>query len=72
MTTPMANMQKPGIEALIDAHGLANLLGCIHSVVEEKAQHIQENWQDRQLASLWQNAAKVVDTAAAKVERIGL
>ena len=41
------------IEEAIDQTSLTTVLGLIVRICEEKAEHIETNWQDRGLARLW-------------------
>ncbi len=46
------------LEALIDAHGLYNVVETLSTICSEKAEHIETNWQDGKLARQWDYAAK--------------
>lgn len=41
------------LEQMIDRHGLASVLSMVADICYEKSEHIESNWQDRQLAKLW-------------------
>lgn len=52
------------LENEIDKHGLTEVLEAIESVANDKATHIQENWQDEKLARQWRyNAGEIGHTA---------
>ncbi len=46
------------LEELIDSIGVGSVLEAISEICEEKAEHIESNWQDRVLAKLWQKVGK--------------
>ena len=54
------------LKALIDEHGLHAVIGSLVIVCNQKASHLESNWQDRATARVWTNAAKVLDTASFK------
>tara|TARA_Y100000004_G_scaffold91862_1_gene102893 strand:+ start:55 stop:372 length:318 start_codon:yes stop_codon:yes gene_type:complete len=45
------------IEAIIDKHGMADVMEMLVHICDEKASHIQHNWQDDELASAWHRVA---------------
>ena len=49
------------LEALIDLHGLANVIATIMDICQEKAEHIRENWQDEPLAQRWEKVAEMLE-----------
>lgn len=55
------------LEKLIDTHGLQAVIASLSQICFEKAEHIQENWQDDKLAKLWEKNAKVLATAQSKL-----
>lgn len=52
------------IEPLVDKYGLAYIVQILGDIAELKAQHIDDNWQDKPLAKLWQGDAKKLFTLA--------
>lgn len=60
------------LEMCVDRSGLANLLEVLAIVCEEKAEHIQANWQDRALAGAWERTAKELDRIAVRVKARGI
>lgn len=52
------------LEDYIDEHGVAKLLGMIVNVCAEKADHVQDNWQDRTMARAWREGAALIEDAA--------
>jgi len=51
------------LERLIDTHGMANImLGLVH-ICDEKAEHVESNWQDQVLSDAWR---KVSDALISK------
>lgn len=55
------------LENEIDKHGLKEVLEALESVAIEKALHIQENWQDEQLARQWRYNASEIGRTASKL-----
>lgn len=53
-----------GLEAMIDAAGLAAVLAALATICHDKAEHVQSNWQDTARARHWTRAAKVIERAA--------
>lgn len=53
------------LEQVVDDCGLLETLTAIALICEEKALHIESNWQDRALARQWKQAAERVHAAAA-------
>lgn len=53
------------LETSIDSSSLADVLEALAEICREKAQHLQENWQDERAANLWNRAANRVETCAA-------
>jgi hypothetical protein len=58
----MDNLERE-LEELVDRHGLKTVVDRLASVCWEKAQHVQENWQDKALATRWNQAANRLETA---------
>lgn len=60
-------------EEYIDNSSVCNALSEIAEVCRLKAQHIECNWQDDQLAAVWSAAAAIIERAETKVnERCGI
>lgn len=53
-------------EEAIDRHSLANVLDALSEICAGKATHIQENWQDTNLANRWEAIARLLATAEEK------
>ena len=60
------------LEQLIDTNGLSVVLNTLADICNLKAQHIEEAWQDRELARAWIRAALAIGTVSNKVIRAGL
>lgn len=56
------------LEALIDKHGLLDVVTGLELVCMDKANHIRLNWQDNGLARVWRAAEKKFQTLAYWVE----
>lgn len=55
------------LEALIDKHGLTQVLVAIAEVCDAKAEHLAVNWQDADSARYWTQDAGWIGKLAAKV-----
>lgn len=56
---------KRQLELLIDTFGLAEVLCGVAQVCNEKAEHLEGNWQDRASAKLWTRAGTRVSHTVA-------
>jgi hypothetical protein len=52
---------------MVDESTLKQVVEALSNVCYEKADHIQTNWQDRNLAKEWERAGKLLDGFAAKL-----
>lgn len=57
MAREITQESRERIEALIDETSLAEVLGAISQICDEKASHIDDNWQDKRLAKAWDRAS---------------
>jgi hypothetical protein len=48
---------EDALEAMIDKHGLQNVLNGLACICSGKADHIEHNWQDKRSAKHWERAA---------------
>jgi hypothetical protein len=55
------------LESAIDHSSVRVILEIIAGICYEKAAHIEENWQDKNTARVWDRAGKRVEATAAKV-----
>ena len=62
-----ANEVESAVEALMDKHGVEKLLEAVAHVLDLKAGHIEDNWQDRPMANRFLNASRMVFKAVDKV-----
>jgi hypothetical protein len=60
------------LESMIDANGLSWVLDHLCDICHAKAEHVQSNWQDAHLAKAWERAARTIDAARGKVDKLGL
>jgi len=58
---------KDEIEQMVDKVGLSKFLFMLAEVCNEKAEHVQVNWQDRNLAKAWESDARAIEKIAAKI-----
>lgn len=56
------------IEEMIDRVGMAKLTDAIVRIAEGKAIHVEENWQDRNLAKVWTRIARKFDKLVPALE----
>ena len=61
------NEVESAVEALMDKHGVENFLEAVAHVLDLKAGHIEDNWQDRPMATRFLNASRMVFKAVDKV-----
>jgi hypothetical protein len=54
---------EQALERLVDRVGLKLVLEHLGNICEQKAEHIEEWWQDAPTAKVWREAAKHLDTA---------
>jgi hypothetical protein len=58
------NAIKDQLEALIDKMGVDSVLSLIETICDEKAEHIEANWQDKTTARAWSRVARTVERSA--------
>lgn len=58
------------VERLIDKHNLADVLIMIGDICNEKAAHIQMNWQDEKLAIKWNKAGQIVKKSVKSLPKV--
>lgn len=63
---------KAAIEVCIDKHGLPAILETINSICDEKALHIEENSNDKQLIKKWEKAGIAIMKANNKIQLLEL
>lgn len=56
------------LESMVDRVGLANVLYALSIIAQHKADHVEENWQDRAVARVWQLEARRLHRTARQVE----
>ena len=56
------------LEKIVDQTNVMAVLEMLVEVCELKAEHIRENWQDEGLAKRWTHDAKIIATAARRVQ----
>jgi hypothetical protein len=59
------------VEMMIDAMGLHDFLDMVSQVADDKADHLESNWQDRPAATKWRRAAKRLSTIATWCRKVG-
>lgn len=58
------NRIKDQLEATIDKMGVDSVLSLVETICDEKAEHIESNWQDKTLARHWSQLARAVERSA--------
>lgn len=56
------------LETLVDSNTLCTVLQYLSFIAAEKAQHIEESWQDTELAKEWGKAAQRLEELASKMQ----
>jgi len=69
---PLTRPELDQLEQVIDSHSMADVLDALEIIANEKAEHIETNWQDRCLAKTWRSFAKWIDGLGSKARRFGL
>ena len=65
MNRDLTKQERDTLEGLVDAACLDAVLQALSDICGEKAQHIREKRNDRDLAKLWDTAAGVIGVASA-------
>lgn len=60
------------LEPLVDQHGLLHILVALEIMCQEKVAHIDNTWQDRNLAKQWEKAASICIQAARKIQPLDI
>jgi len=65
MTTTIydASQMIDALESLVDKYGMVKIMVGLEHIADEKAEHVQSNWQDLVLADVWR---KVSDALISK------
>lgn len=63
-----ADTTREQLEQLVDRFGLGMILDELAIICDEKAEHVQSNWQDGHLAKVWWHNSKVIGKAIAKLK----
>ena len=66
----LSGNESDSIEAMIDKHGLGEVISAIAVICFEKADHLRSNWQDERTAKVWDNAGKAVERAERSVSDV--
>ncbi len=60
MNRDLNEKEMDALEALIDAANVQAVLVGVSDICDGKAQHIQDNWQDYDLAKVWATACGAI------------
>jgi len=69
---PLTRPELDELERVIDSHSMADVLNALEIIANEKAEHVESNWQDMPLGKAWRNMAKWLDRAGSEARSIGL
>lgn len=58
------------LEQMIDKYSVADVLIAIKDICDEKAEHIDMNWQDTQLANQWKKAAREIQKTVMRLPKV--
>lgn len=58
------------MENLIDKYGVTDTLLMISDICDEKAGHIEVNWQDYDLSDKWLSAGRIIRGAVGKLPKV--
>ena len=64
----MTPSQLEALEVLIDQHGIAEVLGQIAAIANDKAEHILANYDDENLSDEWEAVADEIDALADMID----
>jgi hypothetical protein len=65
------SIDKDTLEAIIDIHTLNDVVAMLSELCAEKAEHIEENWQDEALAKQWRRFSVALGQVFTKLPRRG-
>lgn len=61
MSRDLKQSEKDALEALMDACSVESVLNALSDLCEEKAEHVESNWQAKELAQRWRTLGGVID-----------
>lgn len=68
--SPISGNDVQTLEQMIDRVDLAELADTIARIAYEKAEHVQTNWQDRDLARVWNRVGRRFDKLVPALELV--
>ena len=70
----MTDFEDSALEALVDAYGVAAVLGKLADICAAKSAHTEESWQDNKLAKCWQYASAAIEglTGNTAIQRVSV
>ena len=68
--SPLSGIDIQTLEQIIDRVGLAELADSIARIAYEKAEHVQANWQDANLARVWNRVGRRFDKLVPSLELV--
>lgn len=66
----MEQTHQDQLEQLVDAYGIADVLGILMEICAGKAEHLRVNWQDDNAAKCWDKCSRIIDKATDNVLRV--
>lgn len=67
LSKPLSATEQDQIEAMIDSHTLSDVLAALANICCDKANHIEDNWQDGVTAQPWIKASGKLQTLAVRI-----
>lgn len=66
----VTQLESVNMEQLIDRVGLHRVVCLLETICQEKAQHIESNWQDRHSANRYRKVAKNLEMCAERIDAV--
>jgi hypothetical protein len=63
-----SSKERHDLESIMDKMGVAGMFEALPQIAGEKADHVQEAWQDRHLAKRWEKLAAKFEALASGVD----
>jgi hypothetical protein len=65
---PRTRDELETLEGLMDKMGVSDLIEALGDIAHEKAEHVLENWQDRNLARRWTRLGEKLQALSSKID----
>ncbi len=60
MTDLSKQLDMEMLEGMVDRYSLSDVFGMLSDICNEKAEHVETNWQDKPLAKAWEQNAETL------------